>query len=88
MPLEPFGDFLAAVAHLAERDAGPNGRPRGIPRRLLEAGEIRRAVQRQVRCFGHLAGAIRESARALVFTETCVLRHAINRLDSTRGQST
>ena len=26
MPLEPFGDFLAAVAHLAERDAGADGR--------------------------------------------------------------
>ena len=26
MPLEPFGDFVAAVAHLAEHDAGADGR--------------------------------------------------------------
>src|SRR6478609_4225948 len=26
MPLDPFGDFIAAVAHLAERDAGADGR--------------------------------------------------------------
>ena len=50
MPLEPFGDFLAAVAHLAgtrRRRRRPR-RPR-VPRRVLEAARDRGAVQRQVR---------------------------------------
>jgi len=44
MPLEPFGDFLAAVAHLAERDAGPNGR---AAREYLDAFSKRREIVAQ-----------------------------------------
>ena len=53
MPLEPFGDFLAAVAHLAERDAGADGR---AARDYLDAFSKRRQIvaqtQRQVRAAG------------------------------------
>jgi superfamily II DNA or RNA helicase len=83
MPLEPFGDFLAAVAHLAERDAGPNGR---AAREYLDAFSKRREIVAQssgkYEMLGHLAGAIRDAHGALVFTETVrAANHAINRLD-------
>jgi RNA polymerase primary sigma factor len=83
MPLEPFGDFLAAVAHLAERDAGPNGR---AAREYLDAFSKRREIVAQssgkYALLGHLASAIREAHGALVFTETVrAANHAINRLD-------
>ena len=44
MPLEPFGDFLAAVAHLAERDAGADGR---AAREYLDAFSKRREIVAQ-----------------------------------------
>ena len=44
MPLEPFGDFLAAVAHLAERDSGPDGR---AARDYLDAFSKRRQIVAQ-----------------------------------------
>ena len=44
MPLEPFGDFLAAVAHLAERDAGADGR---AARDYLDAFSKRREIVAQ-----------------------------------------
>ncbi len=44
MPLEPFGDFLAAVAHLAERDAGADGR---AARDYLDAFSKRRQIVAQ-----------------------------------------
>ena len=83
MPLEPFGDFLAAVAHLAERDAGPNGR---AAREYLDAFSKRREIVAQssgkYELLGHLANAIRDADGALVFTETVrAANHAINRLD-------
>jgi superfamily II DNA or RNA helicase len=83
MPLEPFGDFLAAVAHLAERDAGADGR---AAREYLEAFSKRREIVAQssgkYELLGHLANAIREAHGALVFTETVrAANHAINRLD-------
>src|SRR6185295_8988844 len=44
MPLEPFGDFLAAVAHLAERDSGPDGR---AARDYLDSFSKRRQIVAQ-----------------------------------------
>jgi superfamily II DNA or RNA helicase len=83
MPLEPFGDFLAAVAHLADRDAGVDGR---AARDYLGAFSKRRDIVAQSSgkydLLGSLAGAIRDADGALVFTETVrAANHAINRLD-------
>jgi len=83
MPLEPFGDFLAAVAHLAERDAGADGR---AARDYLDAFSKRRQIVAQstgkYELLGSLAPAIKDAEGALVFTETVrAANHAINRLD-------
>ncbi len=83
MPLEPFGDFLAAVAHLAERDAGADGR---AARDYLDAFSKRRQIVAQsigkYELLGDLVSAIRGADGALVFTETVrAANHAINRLD-------
>ncbi|HEY3671556.1 MAG TPA: DEAD/DEAH box helicase [Acidimicrobiia bacterium] len=83
VPVEPFGDFLAAVAHLAERDAGANGR---AARQYLDAFSKRREIVAQssgkYELLGSLASAIRDAHGALVFTETVrAANHAINRLD-------
>jgi superfamily II DNA or RNA helicase len=83
MPIEPFGDFLAAVAHLAERDAGPDGK---AARDYLEAFSKRRGIVAQsigkYELLGSLAPAIKAADGALVFTETVrAANHAINRLD-------
>jgi RNA polymerase primary sigma factor len=83
MPIEPFGDFLAAVAHLAERDAGADGR---AARDYLDAFSNRRQIVAQstgkYELLGSLAPAIKDAEGALVFTETVrAANHAINRLD-------
>jgi len=83
MPLEPFGDFLAAVAHLAERDAGADGR---AARDYLDAFAKRRQIVAQTigkyELLGDLGPAIKGADGALVFTETVrAANHAINRLD-------
>ncbi len=83
MPLDPFGDFIAAVAHLAERDAGADGR---AAREYLDAFSKRRQIVAQTigkyELLGRLAPAIKEAEGALVFTETVrAANHAINRLD-------
>ncbi len=83
MPLEPFGDFLAAVGHLAERDAGPDGR---AAREYLEVFSKRRQIVAQstgkYELLGHLADAIKAADGTLLFTETVrAANHAINRLD-------
>jgi len=83
MPLEPFGEFLAAVAHLAERDAGADGR---AARDYLDAFSKRRQIVAQstgkYELLGSLAPAIKNAEGALVFTETVrAANHAINRLD-------
>jgi RNA polymerase primary sigma factor len=83
MPFDPFGDFLAAVAHLAERDAGPDGR---AAREYLDAFSKRRQIVAQTvakyELLGSLAPAIKDAEGALVFTETVrAANHAINRLD-------
>ena len=83
MPLEPFGDFLAAVAHLADNDAGADGR---AAREYLDAFSKRRQIVAQTigkyDLLGSLAPAIRDAEGALIFTETVRgANHAINRLD-------
>ncbi len=83
VPLEPFGAFLAAVAHLAERDAGPDGR---AAREYLDAFSKRRQIVAQSSgkydLLGRFAPAIKAADGALLFTETVrAANHAINRLD-------
>lgn len=83
MPLTPFGDFIAAVAHLAAGDAGPDGR---AAREYLEVFSQRRQIVAQSRgkyeLLGRLAPAIKSADGSLVFTETVRgANHAINRLD-------
>src|SRR6476469_1437801 len=83
MPLEPFGDFLAAVAHLAEQDSGADGR---AARDYLDAFAKRRQIVAQTigkyELLGDLAPAIKNADGALLFTETVrAANHAINRLD-------
>jgi len=83
MPIDNFGDFLAAVAHLAERDAGADGR---AAREYLDAFSKRRQIVAQssgkYELLGSLARAIKDADGALLFTETVrAANHAINRLD-------
>lgn len=83
MTLEPFGDFLAAVAHLADRDGGVDGR---AARDYLDAFSKRRQIVAQstgkYELLGSLARGIKDAEGALVFTETVrAANHAINRLD-------
>src|SRR5438132_1376237 len=83
MPLTPFGDFIAAVAHLAAGDAGPDGR---AAREYLEVFSLRRQIVAQSRgkyeLLGRLVHAIKGADGSLLFTETVRgANHAINRLD-------
>lgn len=83
MPLSPFGDFIAAVAHLAANDDGPDGR---AAREYLEVFSQRRQIVAQSRgkyeLLGRLAPTIEAADGTLVFTETVRgANHAINRLD-------
>ncbi|MEZ5411660.1 MAG: DEAD/DEAH box helicase [Acidimicrobiales bacterium] len=83
MPLEPFGAFLAAVAHLADNDAGPEGR---AARDYLDAFAKRRSIVAQsvakYELLGQFAPVIRAAEGAVLFTETVrAANHAINRLD-------
>src|SRR4051812_17044965 len=83
MPLAPFSDFIAAVAHLAAGDAGPDGR---AAREYLEVFSLRRQIVAQssgkYELLGRLAPAIKDADGSLLFTETVRgANHAINRLD-------
>lgn len=83
MPLEPFGAFLAAVAHLADHDAGPEGR---AARDYLDAFAKRRSIVAQsvakYELLGRFAPVIKAAEGAVLFTETVrAANHAINRLD-------
>lgn len=83
MPREPFGAFLAAVGHLAERDGGADGR---AAREYLDAFGKRRQIVAQssgkYQLLGRFAGLISSAEGALLFTETVrAANHAINRLD-------
>src|SRR4029077_8854122 len=71
------------VAHLAERDAGADGR---AARDYLDAFSKRRQIVAQstgkYELLGSLAPTIKDAEGALVFTETVrAANHAINRLD-------
>lgn len=83
MPLEPFGDFLAAVSHLADKDAGPNGT---AANEYLKSFSHRREIvatsTSKYEALGSFATAIEEADGALIFTETVrAANHAVNRLD-------
>jgi superfamily II DNA or RNA helicase len=83
MPLMPFGDFMAAVAHLAAGDAGPDGR---AAREYLEVFSLRRQIVAESRgkyeLLGRLAPSIRAADGSLLFTETVRgANAAVNRLD-------
>ncbi|MDH4170688.1 MAG: helicase-related protein, partial [Acidimicrobiia bacterium] len=86
-PREPFGDFLAAVAHLAENDGGPNGR---AANEYLEAFSRRRDIvassSAKYESLGAFENTISASDGTLLFTETVrAANHAINRLDPVVG---
>ncbi len=83
VPREPFGDFLAAVHHLAANDAGPDGR---VANDYLNAFSTRREIvatsSAKYEALGRFAPAIKGAAGALLFTETVrAANHAIVRLD-------
>ncbi|MGI9600425.1 MAG: DEAD/DEAH box helicase [Acidimicrobiales bacterium] len=87
MPREPFGDFLAAVAHLADNDGGPNGRAAS---EYLDAFSKRRDIvassSAKYESLGAFENTIRHSDGTLLFTETVrAANHAINRLDPVVG---
>ena len=78
-----FSDFLSAVAHLADQDAGKHGR---AAREYLDALGKRREIvassAAKYKALSTLAPTLRDAEGALVFTETVrAANHAINRLD-------
>ncbi|MEM7325997.1 MAG: DEAD/DEAH box helicase [Actinomycetota bacterium] len=83
MPLEPFGDFLAAVSHLAEKDAGPNGTAANdYLKSFSRRREIVATSTSKYEALGSFADAIQGTDGALIFTETVrAANHAVNRLD-------
>ncbi len=83
VPHEPFGDFLAAVHHLAANDAGPDGRAAND---YLNAFAARREIvassSAKYEALGKFAPAIKDADGALLFTETVrAANHAVVRLD-------
>lgn len=83
MPVN-FADFLSAVAHLADQDAGDHGR---AAREYLDALGKRREIvansTAKYKALTTLAPTIANADGALVFTETVkAANHAINRLDT------
>ncbi len=83
MPLEPFGDFLAAVSHLAENDAGPHGTAANdYLKSFSHRREIVAASTSKYEALGAFADTIQDADGALIFTETVrAANHAVNRLD-------
>ena len=83
MPLEPFGDFLAAVGHLADNDGGPNGTAANdYLKSFSQRREIVAASTSKYEALGSFADAIQNADGALIFTETVrAANHAVNRLD-------
>ena len=83
IPLEPFGEFLAAVSYLADHDSGADGR---AARDYLDAFGKRRQIvassSGKYELLGRFASTILAANGALIFTETVrAANHAINRLD-------
>ena len=86
MPMA-FAEFLPVVSHLAEKDAGEQGR---AAREYLDALGKRREIvansTAKYQALTTLAPTIRDAHGALVFTETVrAANHAINRLDTEVG---
>ena len=83
MPQDPFSAFLVAVSHLAEHDAGPNGKAAVT---YLEAFSRRREIvatsRTKYEVLSRFAPLIKRAAGSLLFTQTVkAANHAINRLD-------
>ena len=83
MPQDPFSAFLVAVSHLAEHDAGPNGKAAVT---YLEAFSRRREIvatsRTKYEVLSRFAPLIKQAAGSLLFTQTVkAANHAINRLD-------
>jgi len=83
MPQGSFSAFLIAVSHLAEHDAGPNGKAAVT---YLEAFSKRREIvatsRTKYEVLSRFAPLIRQAAGSLLFTQTVkAANHAINRLD-------
>ena len=83
MPQGSFSAFLIAVSHLAEHDAGPNGKAAVT---YLEAFSRRREIvatsRTKYEVLSRFAPLIRQAAGSLLFTQTVkAANHAINRLD-------
>lgn len=83
MPQGSFSAFLIAVSHLAEHDAGPNGKAAVT---YLEAFSRRREIVATSRAkyevLSRFAPLIKQAAGSLLFTQTVkAANHAINRLD-------
>lgn len=83
MPIDHFGEFLAATNHLATNDAGPHGR---AANEYLKAFAKRREIvatsTAKYEALGNFANSIKAAAGALIFTETVrAANHAVNRLD-------
>ena len=82
MPLEPFGDFLAAVAHLAERDAGADGR---AARDYLDAFSKRRQIVAQSSGKYELLGEPRPGDQATPTARSCSPRRCAPRTTPSTG---
>ena len=83
MPQGSFSAFLIAVSHLAEHDAGPNGKAAVT---YLEAFSRRREIvatsRTQYEVLSRFAPLVRQAAGSLLFPQTVkAANHAINRLD-------
>ena len=83
MPQGSFSAFLIAVSHLAEHDAGPNGKAAVT---YLEAFSRRREIvatsRTKYEVLSRFAPLVRQAAGSLLFTQTVkAANHAINRLD-------
>ena len=83
MQQDTFGEFLAAVQHLADNDGGPNGRAAND---YLSAFSMRREIvansSSKYEVLSEFARTIKSSDGTLLFTETIkAANHAINRLD-------
>ena len=83
MPQGSFSAFLIAVSHLAEHDAGPNGKAAVT---YLEAFSRRREIVSTSRAkyevLSRFAPLIKQAAGSLLFTQTVkAANHVINRLD-------
>ena len=83
MPQGSFSAFLIAVSHLAEHDAGPNGKAAVT---YLEAFSRRREIVATSRAkyevLSRFAPLIKQAEGGLLFTQTVkAANHVINRLD-------